>query len=87
MSQINPILRYIRLRPQQDPYIPGDSNINTMKTFGENDREPAPVVEVVEKEPGSRDDHEASNDRPEVIEDFRAWLYVLAGFVTYVNVS
>ncbi|KAL9590532.1 MAG: hypothetical protein Q9203_000649 [Teloschistes exilis] len=75
------------LRPQQDPCIPGDSNINTLKTFGENDREPAPVVEVVEKEPGSRDDHEASNDRPEVIEDFRAWLYVLAGFITYVNVS
>ncbi|KAL9584623.1 MAG: hypothetical protein Q9212_001999 [Teloschistes hypoglaucus] len=49
--------------------------------------ESPPLHEVVKEEPCLRDHHKASDHRPEAAENFYAWLYVVAGFVTYVNIS
>lgn len=57
-----------------------------MSHFEENDREPLSRREVAEKEPSSKH-HGTLEHGPEVVEDWHAWLHVLAGFVTYVNVS
>ena len=43
--------------------------------------------EVAEKEPQSELLDEKPAGRFEEVEGLKAWLYVLAGFVTYVNVS
>ena len=61
-------------------------NVNIMTSSKENDQELFPLSEPG-KEPSSEYQHETAETRPEVTEDHRAWLYVLAGFVTYVNVS
>lgn len=59
---------------------------NTMSHFEKNDREPLSRREAAEKEPSSKH-HGTLEHGPEVVEDWHAWLHVLAGFVTYVNVS
>ena len=53
----------------------------------EKDREPPSVREIAESEASSERQDEALDIGPEIIEDYRAWLYVLAGFVTYIDVS
>ena len=57
-----------------------------MTSLKENDQELLPLGEAV-KESLSEYQHGTPETRPEVVEDYKAWLYVLAGFVTYVNVS
>ena len=52
----------------------------------EKDREPTSVSEIAE-EASSEPQNETLEPRPEIVEDYRAWLYVLAGFVTYIDVS
>ena len=53
----------------------------------ENDHEPPSVSEIAENEASSERQDETLETRPEIVEDYRAWLYVLAGFVTYIDVS
>ena len=49
--------------------------------------EPPSVSEITENEASSERQDEILESRPKIVEDYRAWLYVLAGFVTYIDVS
>lgn len=49
--------------------------------------EPLCLSNEVELELSSEGRHDRTETRPEVVEDYKAWLYVVAGFLTYVNVS
>ena len=57
-----------------------------MENSREQDEKAGFSIEVVEKEI-SVSEKETSNTGSEVIEDWNAWLHVLAGFVTYMNTS
>ena len=72
------------LQPQD---LIGSEDINAMNFSKENDEEPVPLSKVPEKEPSSEHQHDIPETGPEVVEDYKAWLYVLAGLVTYVNIS
>ena len=52
-----------------------------------NNQEPLSSSKLAGMEPSSEHQQEKAETRPEVAEDYKAWLYVLAGFVTYVNIS
>ena len=52
-----------------------------------NDMEPLSLSKEAVTEPSSEGYHGTTETRPEVVEDYKAWLYVVAGFLTYVNVS
>ena len=54
-------------------------------TFAE-EKDQAPP-EIADSEDSSQSYDETQESSGETFEDYRAWLYVLAGFVTYIDVS
>ena len=58
-----------------------------MTVSEEKDQEPPSLSEIAENEPSSERQHETTETGPEVVEGYKAWLYVLTSFITYINVS